>query len=104
MQTSTPPPPPHAQKADSPPSKGNPHVNRMTDTCENITLPHTLFAVGKNKKNHQFLNETPNNYWVQHAYIHTRTAARIRSVCVDPFRSLRGNGVFLNYDLANLSN
>ena len=26
-----------------------PAVNRMTDTCKNITLPQTLFASGKNR-------------------------------------------------------
>ena len=28
----------------------HPPVNRMTDACENITLPQTSFAGGKNKK------------------------------------------------------
>ena len=33
-----------------PPSEADPHsVNRMTDTCKNISLPQTSFAGGKNR-------------------------------------------------------
>ena len=34
------------EKADSP-QKEDPPVDRMTDVCEKITFPHTLYAVGK---------------------------------------------------------
>ena len=36
-----------ARTSDAYREEADPHVNRITDTCENITLPHTLYAGGK---------------------------------------------------------
>ena len=41
--------PPDADPAGRPPP---PKVNRMTDGCENIALPQTLFACSKNCTHH----------------------------------------------------
>ena len=37
-------------------------VNRMTDACENITLPQTSFAGGENGSNYRFTIKT-NDFW-----------------------------------------
>ena len=34
------------------------HVNRMTDACENITFPHTPYAVGNNYCGHIYITHS----------------------------------------------
>ena len=51
----------HACEGDVRATHPHPPVNRMTDACENITLPQTSFAGGNNLiKENNFLNQ---NYW-----------------------------------------
>ena len=38
--------PPNADLTEGDPQEADPHVNRMADTCKNITLSQTSFAGG----------------------------------------------------------